>query len=124
MRNLLSHRIVTYLIIGGANTIINLLVFYVLLKLQVNYLIANVLCFIIGVLLGYILNTLIVFKAKLHFAALLKYSSVYISSMAINLVLLFLLVHYGELNKMVAQIITTAIVTVVNYVLIKKIVFK
>ena len=95
MRNLLSHRIVTYLIIGGANTVINLLIFYAFLKLQVNYLIANVLCFIIGVLLGYILNTLIVFKRKLHFAALLKYSSVYVSSMAINIVLLFLFVHYG-----------------------------
>lgn len=124
MRNLLSHRIVTYLIIGGANTVINLLIFYVFLKIQVNYLIANLLCFIIGVLLGYILNTLIVFKSQLHFAALFKYSSVYLSSMAINIVLLFLLVHYAELNKMLAQIITTAIVTVVNYVLIKKVVFK
>ncbi|MBX9867972.1 MAG: GtrA family protein [Burkholderiales bacterium] len=124
MRNLLSHRVIIYLIIGGANTLINLLIFYAFLQFGINYLIANVLCFIIGVLLGYILNTLIVFKAQLHFAALLKYSTVYLSSMAINLVLLFLLVHYAELNKMLAQIITTAIVTVVNYVLIKKIVFK
>ncbi len=124
MRNLLSHRIITYLIIGGANTLINLLIFYIFLQLGVNYLIANVFCFIIGVLLGYILNTLIVFKNKLHFAALLKYSTVYLSSMLINIVLLFGLVHYGELNKMLAQIVTTAVVTVVNYLLIKKIVFK
>lgn len=124
MRHLLSHRIVTYLIIGGANTLVNLLIFYIFLQLGINYLIANLLCFIIGVLMGYILNTLIVFKATLHFAALLKYSTVYLSSMVINILLLFGLVHYAELNKMLAQIVTTAVVTVVNYLLIRKVVFK
>ena len=79
MRNLLSHRIIIYLLIGGANTLINLLIFYIFLQFGINYLIANVFCFIIGVLLGYILNTLIVFKNKLHFAALLRYSTVYLS---------------------------------------------
>ena len=124
MRNLLSSKVITYLIIGGTNTLINLLIFYIFLQFGINYLIANVFCFIIGVLLGYILNTLIVFKNKLHFAALLKYSTVYLSSMVVNIVLLFGLVHYGELNKMLAQIVTTAVVTVVNYLLIKKVVFK
>ena len=117
MRNLLSYRIITYLIIGGSNTLINLLIFYIFLQFGINYLIANVFCFIIGVLLGYILNTLIVFKVTLHFVELLKYSTVYLSSMVINIVLLFGLVHYGELNKMLAQIVTTAVVTVVNYLL-------
>lgn len=121
---LLNYHLVKYFLVGGTNTIINLLLYFVLLKLSVNYLIANVLCFIVGVLLGYILNTLLVFKQKLIFKSLLKYSTVYLFSLSLNVVILFSLVHFLGMNKMLAQVITTGLVTVVNYLAIKKLVFR
>lgn len=124
MVNIFKQQTIKYLIVGGTNTLISLLLYYILLKLSINYLVANVICFIIGVLLGYTLNTLLVFKHKLIFKALMKYSSVYIFSFSLNIVILFGLVYFLNFNKMLSQIVTTAIVTVVNYLLIKKFVFR
>lgn len=44
--------------------------------------------------------------------------------MVVNIVLLFGLVPYVELDKILAQIVTTVVVAFINYLLIKIIVFK
>jgi putative flippase GtrA len=123
MKQLLNNHLIKYLIVGGSNTVISLLLYYLLLKIGINYLVANALCFVVGVLLGYTLNTLIVFKGSLYFKSLIKYSTIYLFSLVFSSGALFILVHYFELNKMLAQILVTMIVTVLNYVLIKTIVF-
>lgn len=124
MKQLLSSNLMKYLIAGGSNTVISLMLYYLLLKIGINYLVDNVICFVVGVLLGYTLNTIFVFRNKLHFKSLIKYSLVYVSSLSLNIVMLFSLVHYLDTDKMLAQVITTGFVTIANYLLIKKLVFK
>ena len=123
MISLFRNKAFLYLIVGGINTLVNLRIYYILLKCGVNYIVDNIICFIIGVLMGYIMNTLIVFNNRLRFKSLLKYSSVYICSMAINIGLLFSLVNFLQLDKMLAQIMTVGVVTIINYLLIKRFVY-
>ncbi|MEN9945691.1 MAG: GtrA-like protein [Pseudomonadota bacterium] len=56
----LNSHLCRYLIVGGSNTLLSLALYYVMLKLGVNYLLANTICFIIGFVVSYSLNTLIV----------------------------------------------------------------
>ncbi len=123
MINIFRNKAFVYLIVGGINTLVNLCIYYILLKCGVNYIVDNIICFIIGVLMGYIMNTLIVFKNRLRFKSLLKYSSIYICSMVINIGLLFSFVNFLQVDKMLAQIMTVGVVTIINYLLIKRFVY-
>jgi putative flippase GtrA len=115
--------IIKYLMVGGTNTLISIVLYYLLLKIGVFYLLANTICFIIGVILGYSLNSMFVFNAKINFRGLKKYIFVYSASLGLNLLFLSFLVTILNFDKMLAQIITIAIVTIVNYLIIKRFVF-
>lgn len=120
----MNQHLVKYLLIGSSNTVVSFALYYLLLTMKINYLVDNIICFIIGVLLGYTLNTIFVFKNKLNFKSLSKYTTVYIFSLLFNIIILFLLVHHLSIDKMLAQAITVGLITVVNYLLIKKFVFR
>lgn len=112
-----------YLLIGGLNTILSLVLYYLFLKFGINYLMANTICFVIGLINGYYLNAFFVFKKIAKLNGLCKYSIVYLVSLVISLLLLFIFVQFFGFNKMAAQVMITAIITAINYMLIKKFVF-
>lgn len=91
--------------------------------LHINYIIATTSAFIFGVLLSYSLNSIYVFHKSANFKYLLKYCLVYIITYFLNVLILIILVENGRLGKIIAQIITSCIVMVVNFYLIKKKVF-
>lgn len=123
INKIINHRAIRYLIVGGSNTVISLLLYYFFVIIGINYLIANAICFVIGVILGYTLNAIVVFKHPVKYRALIKYSRVYITSFLISSLMLYCLVKFGGINKIIAQIITVSLITVVNYLMIKKLVF-
>ena len=115
---------VRYLCIGGFNTLMSLLVYYFLLLLHFNYLYASAITNVFGILEGFYLNSLIVFKHKAKLSGLLKYTSVYAISFILNLVLMYFWVDCLHISKFLAPIITIIILTVINYFLVKKFVFE
>lgn len=116
--------ILRYLFIGGFNTLMSLLVYYALIYFNINYLLASAVTNIFGVVEGFVLNSLIVFRHKIKWSGLFKYSSVYGLSFIISLLLMYILVDTSHVSKFIAPIINTGVITVINYYLVKRFVFK
>jgi|LauGreDrversion4_2_1035121.scaffolds.fasta_scaffold21076_2 putative flippase GtrA len=121
MRN--NARFFIYLLTGGINTVISLLLFALMVKIGINYLLASCITYVFGIIEGYLFSSLWVFKHKIKFSGLFKYSGVYAIAFVINLVLMYLAVEMLLLDKILAQIIVTGVLTIINYQLVKIFVF-
>lgn len=116
-------KLLKFLIIGSINTLICMILFEALILTGLNYLISSALMNIFGIIEGYLLNARFVYKTEAKIKALLKYSNVYAVSFILNLSIMYLLVTLLHQQELVAQIITTGILTIMNYFLVKIIVF-
>lgn len=117
------YRFYVYLLTGGLNTVISLLLFALMVKIGVNYLFASCFIYVFGIIEGYIFSSLWVFKHKIKLSGLFKYSSVYAIAFIINFILIYVTVEIFLLNKIIAQIIVTGVLTIINYQLVKMFVF-
>lgn len=124
LAKLLSSRLFKFLISGGLNTLICLLLYWVLIKANLNYILASTLMFVFGVVEGYILSAIFIFKHKINLLHLAKYTSVYLSSYGINIIILASLVELIGLSHFMAQAVTSALVAILNYFLVKVFVFR
>jgi putative flippase GtrA len=123
--NLLStNKFIGFLFIGSFNTMLCLILYAVLLKLGMHYIIATTVTFVFGVIEGYALNSFLVFKTKPHFRALIKFAMVYLISLMLNLTFMYAQVEWLNIDKLMAQIITSIILAGVNFYLIKIFVYR
>jgi putative flippase GtrA len=113
-----------FLFTGGLNTIICLILFAILINVGLNYLLASTMVFIFGVIEGYLLSAVFVFRHKINFRPLLHYSLVYLVSYVVNITLLYICVDFIKLSELNGQIVTSLLVAALNYALVKKLVFK
>lgn len=115
---------IRFCIVGAVNTGISLLVYALLLKLQVHYLAASTLAYIAGLINGYIFSSSFVFKKKFKLQQGVKFVTVYLSSLLINLALLYIFVDVFHLSELLGQTIVTGINVVYNYFINKFWTFK
>lgn len=113
-----------FLFTGGLNTVICLILFAILINIGLNYLLASTVVFVFGVIEGYLLSAVLVFRHKINFRPLLRYSLVYIASYVVNIMILYSCVEFIPLSKINGQIVAALLVAVLNYALVKKVVFK
>ena len=113
-------------IFGVSNTLISLGVYYLLYFMGVNYLIANTMGFIISVLNSYYWNNRYVFKKtqKGHLKPLIKTFMSYGLTFILSTGLLFLMVNYLGISKVVAPIIAIIITIPINFFMNKLWAFK
>ncbi len=113
-------------IVGVSNTLISLGVYYLLYFIGVNYLIANTMGFIISVLNSYYWNNRYVFKKtqKGHLKPLMKTFMSYGLTFLLSTGLLFLMVNYLGISKVVAPIIAIIITIPINFLMNKLWAFK
>ena len=93
---------------------------------HINYMIANVISWIISVLFAYITNRIFVFKSKsenivLEIYQFFKYR---IFSFLIEIFLMYVFVELINIDDMISKVIVQIIVIVLNYVFSKLFVFK
>lgn len=115
-----NKRFLKFAIVGVSNTAISFLVYVVLVKLSLYYILASIISYIAGILNSYILNTAFVFKEKKTKKNLFMFSSVYLSALLINLTLLYILVDIIGTGPITGQILVTGIVMIYNYIMQKK----
>lgn len=101
----------------------SLCLYWFLVKMGINYIFASSISYVFGVIEGYVLHSIFVFKKTLAIKAFCKYSSVYIVSFFVNIIFLYVLVDIFHINKFVSPVICSAIITIVNYIMIKIFVF-
>jgi putative flippase GtrA len=104
-------------IVGISNTLLTLAVYTVLLKVfGVWYLAASAIGFTVGAINGFLLNRRWTFRGHVGDAFTpVRWGIVQCSGLALNEGLLYLFVHGGRLDKLLAQACATAIVTVLTF---------
>lgn len=119
--------IINYLIVGGMTTLVSIGVYALFTKcFHINYMIANVISWIISVLFAYITNRIFVFKSKsenivLEIYQFFKYR---IFSFLIEIFLMYVFVELINIDDMISKVIVQIIVIILNYVFSKLFVFK
>jgi len=120
------NEITKFLIVGGITTCFNYGVFYILLIIGINYIISSSIGYVSGILIGYFANRAWAFNYQLgHSIKLItNYLMLYISTLLINIFLLWYMVEFIDINVLIANIIAIAISTLLNFLGLKFIVFK
>ncbi|EJR00831.1 MULTISPECIES: GtrA family protein [Bacillus cereus group] len=107
-------------LVGIFNTLITIISFWILLKFDMNYLVANTISYLIGVANSYYWNKNWVFKPNNKGTSMFfKFLTVNLIVLAFNTLCLFVLVDKLTLNASTAQIFAIGVGMVINFVLNK-----
>lgn len=116
-RESLKH-LLRFLIVGGIATVVNYLVFYLILKKGGQYQVASACGFLAGVGVGFPLNKAWTYQHSSSVSARLfyKYSAVYLASLLINIYTLGMLVGHFKLDARIANVIAIIVTTITNFI--------
>jgi len=109
---------VAFLIVGGINTVVGFLIFagFLVLLGKQRYLVALVCSHVVAVLIAFVLYRFVVFRVRGHVLAdLWRFETVYLSALAVNLVVLPVLVELAHLPVLVAQAIIVLVTSLMSY---------
>lgn len=125
---MIGNQLAKFLITGLISTFLNFSSYYLILLLEINYLIAATIGYFIGVIVGFILNNFWSFKKpsiskRTINNKIVRYLLVYIFSLISGLILLETLVGYLSFYEVSAYVIMIAITTATNYIGLKFLVF-
>ncbi|SDJ84825.1 GtrA family protein [Natronincola ferrireducens] len=124
-RRFIQHlNFIKFCMVGGTNTLVSLVIYWILLKADVYYLAASTLAYGAGIVNGYLLSTAFVFKRSREARSFMKFFLVYFSSMIINLIIMYVAVDHLLINKVLAQFIAIGFNMIYNYSLNKIWTFK
>ena len=124
--------IVNYLIFGVLTTIVSLLTYYLLVYTILNpnnpieLQIANIISWITCVTFAYITNRKYVFnsKNKQIIKEIIKFYSSRLTTLFLDMILMYILVTKLNLNDKIIKIITQILIIIINYILSKIFIFK
>ena len=108
-------------VVGIINTLITIGFYTLFVYLGMNYIIANILSYFIGMLNSFIWNKKWVFQVQSgNISTFVKFVIVNLVTLSFNTLCLFILVNQLHLHTSVAQILSTGAGLVINFVLNKK----
>lgn len=120
-------QIINYLICGFLTVIVSIVSYTIFTRLfSINYILSNILSWILAVTFAFFTNRIYVFKSKKK-NVLNEFICFYISrffSLLIEVVIMYILVEIFCINDLICKFFTQIIVIVLNYFLSKFIVFK
>lgn len=115
--SLKKEQLIKYTISGAMNTLITLIAYNVLIQFNVNYIISNEISYFFGIMNGFVLDKIWVFKSRKKILILFsKFIVVNAISLFLNSILLFILVNYIGLDNIFSQLISTIFSGIFNYI--------
>ncbi|PEY34073.1 sugar translocase [Bacillus cereus] len=107
-------------LVGIFNTLITIISYIILVKFGMNYLVANIISYLIGVANSYYWNKNWVFQSNSkNLSIFLKFMIVNLIVLAFNTISLFILVDKLLYNEFIAQIFAIGIGMMINFFLNK-----
>lgn len=122
--------LILYVFFGGLTTVVNIVVFEFFSEIiQIHYLVANMIAWIIAVLFAYFTNRRFVFKSEAGgFKNILREMFMFVSarimSGAGDMLIMFVCVDVLHLGKFVGKIASQVFVVIFNYIFSKLVIFK
>jgi len=115
-QKLFSLQGIRFLFVGGLNTLVGYGTYGVLVFLGTNYLLANTISTIIGVIHSYLWNRFFTFRSKEKaFQEIIKFISVYLVSYLLGSFILFLCVTKLQVNEYLAGFINLICTTFISF---------
>lgn len=120
--------VINYLIFGFLSFVVSMATYY-LARICFDYVISNIISWVIAVIFSYVTNKLFVFESKIEGKRkLVKEFVTFILSRIFTLVLetliLYMMVDLMNMNDRMVKVIAQIIVILMNYILSKLIIFK
>ena len=122
--------VIKYLIFGGLTTLVSILSYSLFTRLfSINYLISNILSWILSVLFAFITNKIYVFKSKTKdknevIDEIIDFIFFRLLSLCIESIILYTFVSILQFNDLVMKLVAQIVVIILNYVFSKLFVFK
>lgn len=115
-----------FIFVGIASTLLNYGVFYFLYKvLAVNYIIASVGGYTTGLILGFILNNFWTFEfGRIDLRKIAGYLLVYIASLGLSSIMLYILVDWYGINPFVSNIMAILLSACTNFLGLTFLIYK
>ena len=122
--------IINYLIFGGLTTLVSIGTYALFtIVFNIDYLVSNVLSWIIAVLFAFITNKLFVFASKSRSKKqvskeIVSFFFFRIVSLGIEMIIMYVFVYLLSINDLITKVIAQVIVILSNYIFSKVFVFK
>lgn len=115
-----------YLVFGGLTTLINIIIYKSLVFFNIDYIVANIIAWIISIIFAFITNKYYVFNKKNTnlIKEFIKFISSRLGTGLLDLFFMFLTVSIFKFDDFIMKILSNIIVIILNYILSKFIVFK
>ncbi|WP_425414130.1 GtrA family protein [Paenibacillus assamensis] len=106
---------------GVLTTLINIVSYWLLVEMSINYIISNIIANILSILFAFITNKIYVFKSVQWTTAVLsKELSMFLTSRALtfglDVALMYVLIDMVVMNDLIAKCLVNILVIVINYV--------
>lgn len=117
--------LISYLLTGGATTLINYAVYLILLHAGADYLAANTIAWIFAVSFAYFSNRHFVFRSENQIGKeLLSFVSLRFVTLLMENLLLFLFIRQLYFSPLISKIAVSFVTTAANYILCKCQIFR
>ncbi len=116
-----------YIFWGGLTTLLNLFLFWLLIKIGIHYTFSNVFSYFIAVTASFFVNRRFVFRAvgtSSDIRAFIKFWAVRIASIAAETFALFLLIEHLNWNVFISKILISGVIIMATYLINKVYVFR
>lgn len=120
--------VINYLIFGFLSFVVSMLTYY-LARLCFDYVVSNLVSWIMAVIFAYVTNKRFVFESKVNSKQkLIKEFFVFVMSRIFTLILetilMYVMIDWIHMNDMLVKVIAQIVVILTNYILSKLIIFK
>ena len=129
IKKIINKETFLYLVFGVLTTAVDFIAYIILTHLSVNYMLANVISWCFAVAFAYVTNKMLVFKSKVKdknslIDEILEFISARLFSLVFSLVFIYAVVTVLGGNDLVAKVLASVFVVIINYVLSKFYIFK
>ncbi len=114
-----------YLVVGGIATVTEWVLFFIMDKCNIHYVIATVIAYLMSTFVNWLAGRLLVFKDG-HSSFLKELLGIYVAGIVgllLNLVIMWLAVDIANVNEMISKVLATAIVFFYNFLVRKLIIY-
>ena len=112
-------------LVGGVNTLTSLSIYYVLVFINLNYMVATIAGYLGSSIIGYMLNRNWVFRVSINTKnSLIRYYLIYGISFIINISCMYMWIDICHLSEYIAPILTLCVTVPFNYFFSKLWIFK
>ena len=119
-------KVFLYLFFGLLTTLVNVGVFYLLRKVNIELYLSNIIAWVVAVLFAFITNKMLVFESK-NKKLLKEITSFYwfrIISLLFDMGIMYLMISVLNINELLSKVVANIFVIIINYFFSKLFVFK